>query len=82
MRPAHCTRCEIRLGPRNAKLGSEMCHQCQMEQVGIPRVDYRTKPQTTAPQEYQQLTYELWSTTALPGYIELICELRSAPHWH
>ncbi|MGP8011648.1 MAG: hypothetical protein ACLPI9_04115, partial [Halobacteriota archaeon] len=62
--------------------GSEMCYQCRMEQVGIQRVDYRTKPQTTAPQGYQQLTYELRPATTLPGYLQLVCELRPAPHWH
>jgi len=75
MRLFQCIQCGAKLGPANATLGSEMCYKCRMEEVGIPQVDYRTKPQATAPQEYQQLTYELRPATTPPGYLQLVCEL-------
>src|SRR5208337_3104772 len=80
MRLSHCTQCEVRLGPGNAELGSEMCYKCRMQQVGIiQQADYvHTRPQTTAPQRYRELVYELRPAAAPQGYRELVYELRPA----
>ncbi|MFZ0010411.1 MAG: hypothetical protein WAL97_00675 [Halobacteriota archaeon] len=38
-----------------------------------------TQPQTTAPQGYRELVYELRPAAAPQGYRELVYELRPAP---
>jgi hypothetical protein len=50
-----------------------------MQQAGIQQSDRaHTRPQATAPQGYQQLTYELRPAATPPGYLQLVYELRPA----
>ena len=80
MRLSRCTQCEVKLGPRNATLGSEMCNKCRMQEVGIPqRDDVQTSPESTASSGgYHELIYELRPAATQPDYWQLVCELRPA----
>jgi hypothetical protein len=48
-----------------------------MQQAGIKQTDRaHTRPQGTAPQDYQELVYELRPVATPPGYLQLVYELR------